>query len=105
MTGSCAQAQKSCATGLRAGDAELPDRSEMVSVRWELVAGGREVAEHLSTTMSLAFYPPGTALSAWLGIRGAGRGRARAVWRAELGRRGPPDSEGTEAGPPDPVVP
>lgn len=46
MTGSCAQAQRGCGTGLRAGDAELPDRSEMVSVRWELVAGGREVAEH-----------------------------------------------------------
>lgn len=46
MTGGCAQAQRGSGTGLRVGYAELPDRSEMVSVCRQLVAGGREVAEH-----------------------------------------------------------
>lgn len=72
----------------------------MVSICWELVASGREVANH--------DLPPPSAQRSILpgGIRGAGRAGPKQSGGRNRGGAGLlTRTEGAEAGPPDPVVP
>lgn len=94
LTWCSAQARKRTGLG-SAEDAELPDRSEMVSVPADRrLAAGRWPSE-AAPLLAPGFRPSGGAPERRAGNRGVW---ALAGWRAERYWRGPPDPDGGDSG-------